>query len=119
MVSENPQPGDNLDQQERINRETEIDSPPEQLDPYHPDLPRFARPASTHSGGVNVVFADGHNQFLRDDIDYLVYQRLLTSNGKNCEDPEMHRGKNTAGLSNSDPIKIFRLAPVLSERDYQ
>ena len=86
-----------------------------ELDPYHPDLPRFARPASNHSGGVNVVFADGHTHFLRDDIDYLVYQRLLTTNGKKCVDPEMHE---PAWDMRALRFDTFRTAPVLSETDY-
>ena len=84
---------------------------------WDPTTPEFARPASTHSGGVNVVFADGHTQFLRDDIDYTVYQRLLTSNGKKCVDPtDWNDGVN---LLCQCPIDIFRKAPVLTESDYQ
>ena len=44
-----------------------------------------ARPSSNHSGGVNVVFCDGHCQFLREDIDYDVYGRLMTPDGKNSK----------------------------------
>ena len=43
---------------------------------------RFARPSSFHSGGVNVVFADGHGAFLREDIPYWVYVQLMTPNGQ-------------------------------------
>ncbi len=43
-----------------------------------------ARPSSNHSGGVNVIFCDGHSQFLREDIDYDVYARLMTPDGKNA-----------------------------------
>ena len=114
VVNENPQPGNQIDDQERINRETDVDPPTGVLDPYDPATPRFARPASNHSGGVNVVFADGHTYFLRDDIDYLVYQRLLTTNSKKCVDPEDW----TANLNIGDPIDVFRKAPVLSETDY-
>ena len=42
-----------------------------------------ARPSSNHPGGVNVVFCSGHVQFLREDIDYDVYARLMSSDGKN------------------------------------
>ena len=48
-----------------------------------PDLDN-ARPSSEHKGGVNVVFADGHVQFLKTDIDYTVYARLMSSDGKKC-----------------------------------
>ncbi|MBI2480202.1 MAG: DUF1559 domain-containing protein, partial [Planctomycetia bacterium] len=43
--------------------------------------PQTARPSSRHSGGVNAVFADGHTAFLRDGVDYHVYQQLMTPNG--------------------------------------
>jgi len=36
---------------------------------------------SNHGGGANVSFCDGHQHFLRDDIDYTVYQHLMTPNG--------------------------------------
>ena len=39
---------------------------------------RYARPSSYHSGGVIVSFCDGHQYFLREDIDYRVYQHLMT-----------------------------------------
>jgi prepilin-type N-terminal cleavage/methylation domain-containing protein/prepilin-type processing-associated H-X9-DG protein len=42
------------------------------------------RPASNHPGGVNVVFADGHTQFMREDIDYPVFCLLMTPNGANA-----------------------------------
>lgn len=41
-----------------------------------------ARPSSNHSAGFNVVFCDGHVKFMSEGIDYSVYQRLMTSNGK-------------------------------------
>jgi len=91
--------------QERINRNVS------DVVDFDPQVPLFARPASKHSGGVNVVFCDGHGQYLRDDIDYIVYQQLLTSNGRKCVDPENHTA--TAGA-----IETFRNAPPLSEQDY-
>jgi prepilin-type processing-associated H-X9-DG protein len=43
---------------------------------------KFARPSSKHSGGAVFTFCDGHTQFISEDIDYTVYQRLMTSRGK-------------------------------------
>jgi hypothetical protein len=40
-----------------------------------------ARPASSHPGGVIVVFAGGNTRFVRDDIDYKIYCLLMTPNG--------------------------------------
>lgn len=44
-----------------------------------------ARPSSEHRGGVNVAFADGHVQFMKDSVDYVVYARLLSPDGKKCD----------------------------------
>lgn len=107
VVDENPTAGNGITDQEGINRDTS--NPPA----WDPQIPRFARPASGHSGGVNVVFVSGGARFLREDIDYLVYQRLLTSNGKKCVDPIQW----TPVVST--PIEIFRKAPVLTESDFQ
>lgn len=41
-----------------------------------------ARPSSFHPGGVNVVFAGGNVQWLRDDIDYPVFVQLMTPRHK-------------------------------------
>lgn len=41
-----------------------------------------ARPSSFHPGGVNVVFAGGNVQWLRDDIEYPVYVQLMTPRHK-------------------------------------
>jgi len=46
------------------------------------DAPFLARPSAWHSGGVNAVFADKHTAFLRDGMDYDVYQQLMTTEAK-------------------------------------
>jgi prepilin-type N-terminal cleavage/methylation domain-containing protein/prepilin-type processing-associated H-X9-DG protein len=43
----------------------------------------MARPSSGHNGGVNAVFADGHTQFLNEDIEYTIYQALMTPDTPN------------------------------------
>jgi competence protein ComGC len=48
---------------------------------------KFARPSSEHRGGVNVAMASGQTQFLNDQIDYLAFQRLMTSDGANVKVP--------------------------------
>jgi prepilin-type processing-associated H-X9-DG protein len=42
----------------------------------------LARPSSYHTSGVNMVFADGHVQFVRDGINYNVYRQLMTPDGQ-------------------------------------
>ncbi|MEO8494092.1 MAG: DUF1559 domain-containing protein, partial [Planctomycetota bacterium] len=51
------------------------------------DWKAAARPSSWHSGGVNVVFADKHTIFLSEQIDYDVYQQLMTPYGKKSDMP--------------------------------
>ncbi len=76
--------------------------------------PWFARPASNHSGGTfNVAFAGGNATSIDPSIDYTVYQRLMTPNGKKCVDP------SGTVADNQDPIRAFRNLPLLSEKDYQ
>jgi hypothetical protein len=42
----------------------------------------YARPSSYHTGGVIVSYCDGRQVFLREDIDYNVYQHLMTPDSK-------------------------------------
>jgi prepilin-type N-terminal cleavage/methylation domain-containing protein len=95
--------------QERINRNADS------LVDFDPQIPRFARPGSNHPGGVNVVFCEGNGRFLREDIDYIVYQQLLTSNGRKCVDPT--DWNNETALD--EFIYQFRTAAPLSDADYQ
>lgn len=46
-----------------------------------------ARPSAFHVGGVNVVFAGGNSLFMRESIDYRVYQQLCTPNDKKSNIP--------------------------------
>lgn len=43
---------------------------------------KYARPSSYHPGGAMVMFCDGHAQFLFEDIDYQVYQHVMTPDSK-------------------------------------
>jgi prepilin-type processing-associated H-X9-DG protein len=115
VVNDAPQPGDNYIDQERINRADDdvFDNDPV----FDPNRSRFARPASNHPNGVNVAFSDTHIEFVGDNIDYVVYQQLLTANGKKCVDPRDHdSGVNPPDATH--PIQIFRNAPPLSDEDY-
>ncbi|MCI0492437.1 MAG: DUF1559 domain-containing protein, partial [Planctomycetes bacterium] len=106
VVNDNPVPGNTIADQERINGNVE-----DMVD-FDPGIPRFARPASAHGSGANVAFCDGHGQFLREDIDYVVYQQLMTPNGRKSDNPVDHNDIGGA-------IDIFRNAAPLSEADYQ
>ncbi len=41
----------------------------------------YPRPSSPHAGGFLVTFCDGHSQFISEEIDYSVYQQLMTPSG--------------------------------------
>jgi prepilin-type N-terminal cleavage/methylation domain-containing protein len=45
----------------------------------------YARPSSYHPGGVNAAFCGGEILFLREDLDYKVYEQLMTSDGKHSD----------------------------------
>jgi prepilin-type processing-associated H-X9-DG protein len=79
------------------------------------NIPRYARPAAPHNGGMNVTFCDGHGDFLRDDIDYKVYQQLMTPNGRKCVDPSSW----TYAINPGQTIDTFRNGPPLAEKDYR
>jgi prepilin-type processing-associated H-X9-DG protein len=112
VVNASPVAGTAITNQERINRDSATGPPV-----WNAQQTNFARPASAHNSGVNVVFADGHTLFVREDMDYTVYQRLLTTNGKKCVDPEDWDNGVDPVVANS-PINIFRKSPVLTESDY-
>ncbi|MEM7313721.1 MAG: DUF1559 domain-containing protein, partial [Planctomycetota bacterium] len=44
-------------------------------------------PSSYHSGGFMVGFADGHVEFINDQISYEVYARMITSDGRSVVAP--------------------------------
>ncbi|QEG01629.1 hypothetical protein Mal15_57070 [Stieleria maiorica] len=47
----------------------------------------LARPSSNHPDQANMVFADGATKSIPNNIDYRVYQAILTSNGAKSEVP--------------------------------
>lgn len=102
--------GNNVSDQEALNRADATTFPV--------NIPRYARPASAHGGGMNVSFCDGHGEFLRDDIDYAVYQQLMTPWGRKCVDPANHKLGVTPPVT-THPIYQFRNGPPLAEKDYK
>ena len=53
--------------------------------------PDSARPSSAHTGGAIVAFADGHTQFLRENIEYKVYQHLMTPDSAKSDIPAANK----------------------------
>ena len=77
--------------------------------------PLYARPASNHPGGaINVIFADSHGQSIDPSIEYDVYQRLMTTNGRKCVDPRDHSADGP-----TTPIGMFRKLAPLVAKDYE
>jgi prepilin-type N-terminal cleavage/methylation domain-containing protein/prepilin-type processing-associated H-X9-DG protein len=100
---------DTVDRQERINRTQAT------VVSYDPQYTCYARPASNHTGGVNAAFADGRIKFLDETIDYTVYQRLITTNGRKSVDTSDY----DAGLTPPNGVIYqFRNLAPLSESDY-
>ena len=64
-----------------LNKET-----PNATNVYPLDV-NHARPSSYHPNGFMMAFADGSTKFVADIIDYTVYARLMTSNGRRARDP--------------------------------
>lgn len=51
------------------------------------NAPLVARPSSAHVSGVNMAFADGSSRFVTEQIDYRVYQAIMTPRGKSSDVP--------------------------------
>jgi prepilin-type processing-associated H-X9-DG protein len=103
------QPAPPASLQEAINR---VDP---SITTFDPTKPRFARPSSNHGEGAVVAFCDGHVEFLRQDIDYVTYQRLLTATGRKCVNPENWDDK----LGNNETMWKFQRAAPLTESDFR
>jgi prepilin-type N-terminal cleavage/methylation domain-containing protein len=103
--SSNPNDPAESGMQERINRDSVKPAA------YGPAGAAYARPASAHPELIIVAFADGHTASVRGDIEYRVYQQLMTPNGKKCvwtKDPSenmpnaFYNADPTAQLEDSD-----------------
>jgi prepilin-type processing-associated H-X9-DG protein/prepilin-type N-terminal cleavage/methylation domain-containing protein len=105
-----PAAGNGIDQQEPIGR----------IDPtittFNPTIPRLARPSSSHGEGAVVAFCDGHVEFLRQDIEYITYQRLLTASGRKSVNPENWDDKLNPP---NQTMYRFQTAPPLTENDFR
>ena len=84
------------------------------------NYPAYRFPSSSHPGGANVVFADGHTQFLQETIQPTVYCQLITSNSKSKSSPPLSTDladgylDNTAGVVGQAANKL----PLLSDGMY-
>lgn len=72
-----------------------------------------ARPASFHPNGFMVCMADGSTKYISDVINYTVYCRLMSSNGRRSQDPDpgVYNG-NTAPADTRRPYPLFQQMPI-------
>ncbi|MEM8678448.1 MAG: H-X9-DG-CTERM domain-containing protein, partial [Planctomycetota bacterium] len=73
-------------------------------------------PSSRHAGGFVVAFADGHVTFVSDTLDYDVYARIMTSNGKAARLPGEQLPRD--GNNRPVPSPVWQRLPV-SESAYE
>ena len=79
----------------------------EQPQSYGMQGAQFARPSSDHPEIFVAAFADGHVQSLNKNLDYRVYQQLMTPNGAKAQNPARP----------GTYLTIF-MTPPLSDSDY-
>ncbi|MCC6493591.1 MAG: DUF1559 domain-containing protein [Pirellulales bacterium] len=72
----------------------------------------FARPASEHPEVFIAAFAGGSTREIRQDIDYRVYQQLMTPNGLKAQVP------NTTLMVEEQAVNQRFMNPPLNEGDY-
>ncbi|MFN0019357.1 MAG: DUF1559 domain-containing protein [Pirellulaceae bacterium] len=91
-----------------INRQLNTTTP-YPLDAYH------ARPGSFHPNGFNVAMADGSVKFISDTVQYAVFCRLMSSNGRRTEDPDSVTpvvNGNSAPADTRHPYPLGQNTPI-------
>ncbi|MEO2048128.1 MAG: DUF1559 domain-containing protein [Pirellulales bacterium] len=101
----------NPDFMDRFNRDTRSDTSAPYGKPIGRSTSRFARPASSHPEIFIVTFVGGSTRSISENIDYRVYQQLMTPNGAKAVD----LGSNTNEVGNNG--MNFMRQP-LSDADY-
>jgi|GEM_PF-1011135 len=72
-----------------------------------------ARPGSFHPNGFNVAMADGSTKFINDALQYQVYCKLMTSNGRRTRDPDPTvQNGNSPPADVYHPYPLFQLVPI-------
>ena len=64
----------------------------------------YARPSSAHPGGANFVYCDTHTKFVSENIDYLVFTLLMTSNGTGARNVGANAGTPLNQLFTTTPL---------------
>jgi prepilin-type N-terminal cleavage/methylation domain-containing protein len=80
----------------------------------------FARPASTHPEVFNAAFADGSTKSINENIEYRVYQQLMTPNGAKADAHDFDNNPvNSSNVTDAERIEMRKfMSPPLSESDF-
>lgn len=70
-----------------------------------------ARPSSRHSGVFNVSMADGSTRSIRNDVNYDVYARLMSSSGRRTQDPNVATFPGTPTTMVGPPV-VSQTQPI-------
>lgn len=98
-------PSSNLDPKNRT--QAPFNRDPDNADDYGTSGKAYARPASEHPEVFNVAFAGGNARAIREDIEYRVYQQLMTPDGAKAE-----------SLDEPDLDMRLFMQPPLKDSDY-
>jgi prepilin-type processing-associated H-X9-DG protein len=87
--------------------------------PISNNYPAYRFPSSSHPGGANVVFADGHTYFLQESVQPTVYCQLITSNSKSKSSPPLSTDLADGYLDNTSAVgNAANKLPLLSDGMY-
>lgn len=99
-------------QLERFNQDSRSASELDQ--PYVASGMRFARPSSNHPGVFVVAFCGGNTREINQDIDYAVYQQLMTPDGAKAAPANAPNQPYETTL----PVDQRFMTPPLTDADY-
>ena len=97
---------------DRFNRDTRPESQRDQ--PYAASGTRFARPASNHPDVFIVAFCEGNTRTISQDIDYAVYQQLMTPDGQKAAPADAPNQRFEKTLPDDERF----MNPTLTDADY-
>jgi prepilin-type N-terminal cleavage/methylation domain-containing protein/prepilin-type processing-associated H-X9-DG protein len=90
-----------------------------EIDPTSGDVNwLYTLPTSYHSGGFMASFCDGRVQFIDSGMDWLVYARLMTSNGAESRPPGQAKLERNPATSRPIPYPVWQMLPI-NEGDLQ
>lgn len=101
-----------VSQLDRFNQDSRSASELDQ--PYAASGMRFARPSSNHPGVFVVAFCGGNTREINQDIDYAVYQQLMTPDGAKAAPANAPNQR----YESTFPVDQRFMTPPLTDADY-